>query len=120
MKMPLVKASREQWSKWVELHYPFDAKWERHLSIRQPHQRGPLGNAEELNDLRGMRDRAQAVMFAILWAGANRIAADSLQRYDRDPVHRDEPTQRRSSAMVHGDLNPDSMMPHYEQQNLGL
>jgi hypothetical protein len=113
MRMPSVKAKRELWSQWVELRYPFDSKWERHLKTRQPHQRPPMGHADELNDLRGMRDRSQAAMFAIFWANANRLAADSLQRGDYAPMHRDVPASK-------SELDPDSMMLHYEQRELGL
>jgi len=59
------KATSEQWRLWVDAKYPYDSRWRAHLLTRQ-HRPFP-GSAEELDDLRGIRDREQASSLAALW-----------------------------------------------------
>lgn len=116
MRIPELKSPRSQWSEWVESEYPFDPAWERHLQTRQPHQRAGVGSAEELHDLRGIRDRVLCADLAIMWAGANRNSAFEMRR---------NPPETRQSVPIPGhagfkrkrqDESAIPPMPDYDYQ----
>lgn len=58
------KPSDGNWLKWANALYPFDPDWERHLLTRT--ERPRPGSEEQLDDLRGLRDRDLAANLAQL------------------------------------------------------
>lgn len=76
--IPRMKATDDEWLRWIDREFPFAPGMERWLITRQPHQRGQVGSRRELEDLRGIRDRSMAVMLARLWLNANRSEARAM------------------------------------------
>lgn len=60
-------ATMSEWSEWVEANYPFQERWEKWLGTRQAHRKPIPGSRQELEDLRGVRDRDQTADLARLW-----------------------------------------------------
>ena len=71
------------WFAWVQNHYPFDPRWEHHICHRTERERP--GSAEELNDLRGLRDRHQAAELAQMWfyVNENAVKINAAREADR-------------------------------------
>ena len=55
------------WALWVHELYPFDPEWEAWIRTRGESERPVFGTPESLDDLRGVRDRGLAAMFAWSW-----------------------------------------------------
>jgi hypothetical protein len=76
MTIPKITDTREKWSEWLESKYPFAPVFEQSLCKRMPYKRAEPGTPQELDDLRGIRDREQAIDFAVMWARLNVTVAN--------------------------------------------
>ena len=93
MKLPELKDPVEKWHEWLEASYPFTEQWARHLRTRMPDKRAPVGTEKELDDLRGLIDRSQAVDFAQLWVKINPTEAKRIRLGFKAPTVEIEPVQ---------------------------
>lgn len=70
MRHPEFTAMDSEWVEWVNRRYPFEPKWEKYLLTRDAVERDrSIRDREQLEDIRGLRDRHSAAMLAKLFFG---------------------------------------------------
>ncbi len=91
------KPADGNWRRWVDENYPFARDWERHLLTRT--EQPQPASEDQLNDLRGLKDRELAANMAQLWFYLTAHATE-IAKARRDEAERENEKDRKRLIRV--------------------